>query len=133
MGERVARDPQFAQSLLVLATALSFELDDPTIRVYWHALKSVPSEVRRQALARASEMPWFKFPQPGELKKLATVVWNEQRSAAAQRHLADCSHSGHWIDLGRGMTRCPCWTRAMQAMQAVGEPVALPASHEAES
>lgn len=131
MGEaRLAERVDFGRGLLLLATALDRELDEPQIGVYWHALKAIPAEIRRETLARASEQKWFRFPQPGELKILAARVVDEKRAAAARLHLADCPHSGHWIEDARGLSRCSCWRRAMTAMSNVGARVALPAAAE---
>lgn len=126
-GERV----EFGRSILLLATALGFDLDEAVIGVYWHAMKKIPAEARRQAFADASEVKWFKFPKPAEMVELGARIVASRRQAAAARHLADCEHTGHFIEnsLGR-MERCPCWTRAQQAMADVGQPIALPAHEE---
>lgn len=118
---------EFGDALLQLAVSLGFEVDEPTAAVYWHQLKAVPREIRREGFNQAASMPWRRLPQPGELKALCAGVQRAKREAAARLHLADCTHSGHWIDTDLGMTRCPCWTRALQAMDAVGQAIALPA------
>src|SRR5262245_28095827 len=101
----------FAQGLAVLATALQQELDTPQIAVYWHSLKQVPREIWREAFAMAAEQPWRRFPQPGELKAICAGLLNAKRKTAAALHLADCPHSGHWLEDERGnvLGRCPCW------------------------
>ena len=126
VDERVA----FGRGLLLLATALDRELDEPEVRVYWHALKGVPADVRREVFAAASERVWRRFPRPGDLKVLAADIIRTRREAAARLHLADCAHPGHWLEDGAAVRRCPCWGLAMAAMAAVGEPLALPAAVE---
>lgn len=118
----------FSKAMALLAVSLGFELDEPTIGVYWHALRMIPPDVRREAFAAAVDQKWYRLPQPGELKQLAHAVQQAKRSAAARRHLQDCPHSGHWIQDARGNVagRCPCWKAATAAMEAVGQAVALP-------
>jgi hypothetical protein len=118
---------QFAHGMLLLATSLQQELDDAQLGVYWHHLKALPVDVRSEVMRKASGMKWFKFPQPGQLKELAAGILEERRKAAAAQHLADCTHSGRWIEGENGtLQRCPCHARAMQAMADAGQPVALP-------
>lgn len=121
MGEAsVDERREFGRGLLLLATALDRELDEPQVALYWATLKRVPVEIRRLMLLRAAEQAWKRFPQPAELKALAADVASERRAAAAQRHLALCEHSGHWMEDEHGrMTRCPCWRRAMDAMRTI--------------
>lgn len=120
----------FSKSMALLAVSLGFELDEPTIGVYWHSLRMIPAEIRREAFHLAIDRKWFKFPQPGELKALAAEVVSKKRQAAAALHLADCPHgAAHWLedDHGNVIGRCPCWKAAQMAMDAVGQAIALPA------
>lgn len=118
----------FGKSLALLAVTLGFELDEPTIGVYWHRLRAIPPEIRREAFGIVADQPWRRLPQPGELKAACAGVMQAKRKAAAALHLSGCEHSGHWIENGQGRhQRCPCWTRAMQAMDQVGQAIALPA------
>jgi hypothetical protein len=122
---------QFAHGMLLLATSLQQELDDAQLGVYWHHLKALPVDVRSEVMRKASGMKWFKFPQPGQLKELAAGILEERRKAAAAVHLADCTHSGRWIEGEDGtLQRCPCHARAMQAMADAGQPLALPSYTE---
>jgi hypothetical protein len=121
-AERVA----FAEGLMLLATSLDKDIDSAQVAVYWHHLKTVPAEVRREVFTLASGMKWFGMPQPGELKALAAGVMQARRKAAAALHLESCTHSSHWIDTDKGLVRCPCWTQAKRAMDAVGQPIVLP-------
>jgi hypothetical protein len=116
----------FGKSLALLAVSLGFELDEPTIGVYWHTLRAIQPEIRREAFGQAAEQPWRRLPQPGELRALCAKVSRGKREAAARVFLADCPHSGHWVDTPDGVQRCSCWTQAMHAMETVGQAIALP-------
>lgn len=120
----------FGNSLLALATALGFDLDEAVIGVYWHALRDLPDALRVETLLEAGNRKWFKFPKPAELKTLAADLMAEKRAAAAAIHLEGCDHDSHFIEVDGRNKRCPCWERAQLAMQAVGQAIALPASRE---
>lgn len=127
---------EFGRALSLLAVALGFELDEPTIAVHWHALRSVPVEIRRQAFARASERRWFKFPQPAELKGLAADVVDEQRAVTARQARAlmadcpDCQNSPGWRSDGRAVVRCACHVRAVALLAGQPATIARPALTE---
>lgn len=121
----------FAKALFALATALSFDLDEPVVGVYWHAMKDLPDALRVETLLEAGNRKWFKFPKPAELKTLAAELMAEKRKAAAAIHLESCTHSSQWTENEQGkQVRCPCWKRAQEAMERVGQAVALPPSRE---
>lgn len=57
-------------------------------------------------------------------RKLPTAQQKQLAQAQAkarQVHLADCPHSGHWVDTDRGVVRCPCWRQAQDAARRVQE------------
>lgn len=141
MGERRINPDResFGVALLALATALSFDLDQAVIGVYWNALKDLPNEVRTAAFLKASEQRWFKFPQPAQLRTIAAELLTERRKAAFYGMLPpgdtcpDC-HGSRWktveINGVPRESRCDCWTAALQAAERVGQAIALPASRE---
>lgn len=120
---------EFAHGLLVVAQALGFDLDSPTISVYWRVLEKIPREIRKIAFAEAIERQWFKMPQPAELKTVAIEIMMQKRVDAANRIFEKCPHPGHWLENAQGAVtgRCACWHKAQDAMAAIGEPPALPA------
>lgn len=133
----------FAEAIFALATALSFDLDEAVIGVYWHALKDVPDGLRADVLMEAGNRKWFKFPKPAELKTLAAEIVASRRDAAYRASLpATCGTCGHgkahtgarWKEVTvNGVTRlttCDCRTAALQAADRVGQAIALPASRE---
>lgn len=120
----------FAQAIFALATALSFDLDEAVISVYWHALKDVPDALRAETLMEAGNRKWFKFPKPAELKELAATLMAAKRKAAAALHLEGCDHSSHFIEIDGKNQRCPCWERAQLAMESVGQAIALPPARD---
>lgn len=124
----------FGRSILLLATAMGFDLDDAILGVYWHALKNVPVDVRREAFARASMQKWFRFPQPADLLTLAAQVVEERRQRAAEQarmlmETCGCSPRG-WREVEcDGVTRlerCACHTRAVTLIAEAGDPIARP-------
>lgn len=133
MAQSRAVDPArlaFGQAIFALATALSFDLDEAVLGVYWHALKDVPNGLRADVLLEAGNRKWFKFPKPAELKELAAEMMAAKRKAAAALHLEGCEHSSHFIEIDGRLQRCGCWTRAQRAMADVGQAIALPPSRE---
>ncbi len=128
---------QFGESILLLATALGFDLDEAVIGVYWHALKDVPSDLRVETLLEAANRKWFKFPTPADLKKIAAELIETRRKEAFRESLpADCPDCGgsRWrpvtIDGVERLERCGCWQAAKKAMERVGQPIALPPSRD---
>ena len=132
MNQQSTHRADFGKSMLLLAVSLGFELDEPMVGVYWHALRAIAPEIRREALTLASQQPWRRFPQPGDLRALASGVMKAKREAAARLHLEGCTHAGHWIEDEQGARRCGCWVQAMAAMEAVGQAIALPERTEDE-
>lgn len=129
MTDQSLQRADFGKSLALLAVSLGFELDEPTIGVYWHRLRAIPAEIRREAFAIVADQPWRRLPQPGELKAACAGVMQAKRSAAARLFLADCDHgSAHMVENAQGrMEKCGCWKAAQLAMEQVGQAIALPA------
>lgn len=128
----------FGEHLIGLATALSFELDRLVIRVYWNALADVPAEFRDAAILEAGTRPWFKFPAPAELKRIAVEMLEKRRAAAFKAMVegSECQvcHGSRWkevtVDGITRMARCDCWVAGIKAMEAVGHRMEIPASRE---
>ena len=101
-------------------------------RIYMRTLKHVPAAILVAAVERSLEVDTW-FPEPSKLLGYAADVIDEQRKAAREKWLTDCAecHGSRWVSLEiDGVTyekRCGCWTRAMQAMAEVGEPIKRPA------
>jgi hypothetical protein len=141
-GDRRTPEPEredFATALLALGTALGFSIDVPVIRVYWYALKELPSELRIHTLMIAGKRKWFKFPQPSELNTIAAELMAQRRKVAFAHALpkgASCPtcHGSRWreieIDGVARNERCPCWQAALQAADRVGQMIALPLSDD---
>lgn len=141
MGERRVNPDResFGKSIFALATALGFDLDRAVISVYWHALRELPGEIRTAMFLKASEQRWFKFPQPAQLKTIASELVAERRKTAFWNSLPpgdtcpDCRGS-RWrsvvVNEVERLERCPCWQAALKAADRVGQAIALPASRE---
>lgn len=118
---------RFATLLLPLVGASrtkSFTRSEGT--AYILSMQDVPPAILEAAVVRLVKAGVTWMPKPGELKAECAKVMSERRAAAAQLHLSECTHSSHWIEVDGAMQRCPCWTRAQQAMLEVGQALALP-------
>lgn len=97
---------------------------------YILSMQDVPPAILEAAVEALVQAGVTWMPKPGELKKKCADVMAAKRKAAAAIHLDDCDHSSHFIEVNGRQRRCPCWDRAMQAMDAVGQAIALPPSRE---
>ena len=95
--------------------------------IYMRTLKHVPAPILVAAVERALEVETW-FPEPAKLLVYAADELDAQRKAAGDKWLTDCveCHGSRWVDVGNHVQRCGCWTRAMQAIRAVGEPIKRP-------
>lgn len=124
-----------ASILALFMATFRAKLDDYQVRAYSRSLDGIPADVLFEAAdglinAAAGGRKFYPLPTAPDVKGACAEVMSKRRNAAARLHLDGCEHSGHWIDEGRGMTRCPCWTQAMRAMETVGERIALPPAPE---
>lgn len=97
---------------------------------YILSMQDVPPAILEDAVASLVRQGVTWMPKPGELKAECAKVMAKKRKAAAALHLTDCDHASHFIEIDGRNKRCPCWERAQQAMAAVGQAIALPASRE---
>lgn len=102
---------------------------------FCQALEEVPRTIVGEAVFAMVSRGIVWFPKPGELKEECARIVGLKRKAAADRHLAECDHPRHFIEVEINgvprMKRCHCWERAQQAMDDVCAPIALPpAQHE---
>lgn len=98
---------------------------------YILSLQDVSPEILTAAVESMVKQGVTWMPKPGDLKAECAKVMAAKRKAVAAIHLESCEHSSHFIENEQGrQERCPCWTRAQQAMAAVGQAIALPASRE---
>ena len=124
----------FADAMQHLAGAYRHELTDEAIRVYWHAIKDVPLEIRHVGMQRCTLTLKF-FPTVAELRTACCDVVDERRKAAAVQAKAltekcpDCHGSGLRDIPGQrnAVEKCTCVTRALALVQAAGDPLARPA------
>lgn len=123
--------------LALLCSTFRCEIDSYQKRAYVRALNGIPCDVLLAAADRligasAAGRKFYPMPTAPDVKGAAAEVMKDRRTAAAARHLADCPHSSQYIynPDTRVDERCPCWKRAHDAMQAVGQPIALPQSRE---
>lgn len=100
-------------------------------RIYMRTLKHVPSAILVSAIERALEQETW-FPEPAKLLAHAADIIEEKRDAAWRKWMGDGQecvecHNSRWITLEvdgvSRLKRCGCWTRAMQEMAEVGEPI----------
>lgn len=94
-------------------------------------LEDVPRALVASAVGAIVRRGVTWMPKPGELKAECARIRRDERSAAARRHLADCPHSGHFVEVvaADGVERAerrPCWKRAQAEMDAIGAPVSAP-------
>lgn len=129
----------FARALMALATALGFDLDEAVVGVYWHALKDLPDDLRVETLLECGNRKWFKFPKPADVKELAAGLMDAKRKRVFFATLppgdtCPTCFGTRWKTVNvNGVNRedrCDCWKAAMQAMDRVGQAVALPPSRE---
>ena len=102
----------------------------PEATAYMLSMQDVPPAILEEAVAALLQRGVDWMPKPGDLKKECAVVMATKRKAAAARHLEDCEHSSHFIEINGKNERCPCWKRAQQAMADVGQAITLPPSRE---
>ena len=86
-GDRPIDDPDakaqrkvFWDALQALAAAYRHELTDDAIRVYWHALKAIPAELRDLGMQRVTVTLKF-FPTVSELINACADVVDARRKA----------------------------------------------------
>lgn len=97
---------------------------------YILSMQDVPPAILEEAVIALVQQGVTWMPKPGELKAECAKVMAAKRKVAASLHLEGCEHSSHFIEIDGRMQRCPCWTRAQQAMADVGQAIALPPSRE---
>lgn len=99
---------------------------------YILSMQDVPPAILEEAVSSLVKQGVTWMPKPGDLKAECAKVMAAKRKAAAALHLDGCDHSSQYIynPETRRDERCPCWTRAQQAMAAVGQAIALPSSRE---
>lgn len=97
---------------------------------YILSMQDVSPEILTAAVESLVRQGVTWMPKPGDLKAECAKVMADKRKAAAAKHLEDCDHSSHWIEIDGRLQRCPCWKRAQQAMADVGQAIALPPSRE---
>lgn len=101
-------------------------------RIYMRTLKSVSAPILVAAVEKSLELDTW-FPEPSKLLGYAADAIDAQRKAVRDQWLTDCAdcYGSRWVSLTiDGVIyeqRCGCWTRAMQAMAEVGEPIKRPA------
>jgi hypothetical protein len=124
---------RFATLLLPLVGASrtkSFTRAEGT--AYILSMQDVPPAILEEAVVRLVRAGVTWMPKPGDLKTECAKVMAEKRATAARLHLSECTHSSHWIEIDGKLQRCPCWTRAQQAMLDVGHQIALPPKEDDE-
>lgn len=96
------------------------------------SMRDVPAPILEEAIANLVTAGVTWMPKPGDLKAECAKVMAAKRKLAAALHLESCDHSSHFIENEQGqLERCPCWKRAQQAMEDVGQAIALPAREDA--
>lgn len=107
------------------------------VLAFVQCLRDCPRAVVAEAVTGLVERGLTWMPKPGELKAACAHLVAEKRRAAWLATLAsDCPdcHGSRWREVSVNsvprMTRCACWTAAMQAVDRVGQPLALPQSRE---
>lgn len=93
---------------------------------YMLSMQDVPPAILEAAVVQLVQAGVTWMPKPGELKAECAKVMAVKRKAAAALHLEGCDHSSHFIEVDGKNKRCPCWIRAQQAMEAVGQAISLP-------
>lgn len=135
--------PGIKSLALFLGATFRADIDALQLRAYARALDGIADDVLLAAGEKlvdeaASGKRFFPVPTPADVKRQAAAVLAERRKAAAARALADCQHDSGWtsftdVDGVERVKRCDCWRAAQAAMNAVGQPIALPpAQQEAE-
>lgn len=95
------------------------------------SLADVPRPIVEEAIANLVRAGINWMPKPGEVKAECAKVMATKRKLAAALHLESCDHSSHFIENEKGqLERCPCWKRAQQAMEDVGQAIQLPARED---
>lgn len=124
-------DLAFRNAMARMVMNFNGEMDAPMRRSYARTLDGIAAPVIEEALDLlidevAAGRKFFPMPTPADLKAACSKVMAAKRKAAAALHLEGCDHSSHFIEVDGKNTRCPCWIRAQQAMEAVGQAIALP-------
>lgn len=128
--------------LALLSSTFGGELDSYQVRAYDRALVGLPADVLLEAAdslidAAAGGRKFYPMPTAPDVKGAAAEVIGRRRRAAFARAVSGCDHPRQFepvIDR-EGVTRyqrCGCWKRGQLAMEAAGQPLALPAHEEAE-
>ena len=110
------------------------------------SLKEVPPALIELAVERLMHRGVTWMPRPGDVLEVCAEIRQEQRSEAARlaktlteafcevcqaEHCLDCHGTGLREAPGHNhLAKCPCKRRALEVIEAAGQPIALPPAPE---
>ena len=126
--------------LAYLCATFRAELDSFQVRAYKRALAGIAGDVVMTACERlideaAAGRKFYPLPTAPQWKEACAKVLDQKRRDAFRLSTASCEHSRfmeeYQKDDGTWWTRrCACYQQGMKAMEAAGQPLALPSYQE---
>lgn len=123
-----------------MVTAFGGEVDEMTARVYRGLMRDIAPDVlfagvNRLIKSAAAGKKFYPMPRPHDWMRACQdeIV---QRRADAMKTLGDCGicNGSRWMTVTEEgverLTRCDCWRLRLQAADAAGKLLALPAHRE---
>lgn len=136
LGAKAVNTP-LLQGLEFLCQTFGYEMDAWERKAYERTLKDIDGAILAEAAQVLVEQAsagrkFYPIPKAPDWKAECAKVMAAKRKLAAALHLESCEHSSHFIENDKGLLeRCPCWKRAQQAMEEVGQAIQLPAREDA--
>lgn len=128
--------------LAPLALAVGAEMDQPTFKAYYRALKDIPEALVAHACDTAAKAPKVPYeplmPPAPRLRAYAEQARRQLLEAHPYVGCIECAEAIGWrprLDQPRAVERCPCHARHQQTLAALGvghEALSLPAAPPAD-
>ena len=137
----MTKTPTFEAMFLFLVTAFGGEVDQLSKRAYAMVMDDVPADVMLAGVKRlikqaAAGQQFYPIPKPHDWLRACQDEITQRRKDAL-KNLPECHacNGTRWLtttgdDGVERMTRCDCWRLRLQAAEAAGKPLALPARRE---